>query len=344
MAIPPGARLAVQAAATVGVVALWATAIAPQINPNYLQVVDYIGINIVMAVSLNLINGHTGQFSIGHAGFMALGAYGSAAITYYGGPHVLPWLTDAIGLPKGAAEGMLLNGAMLAGGLLAAIAGVVVGIPTLRLRGDYLAIATLGFGEIIRVIILNLDVVGGARGFTDIPDLAGPFWIFLWAAITVLVVARLVASTKGLAFLAVREDEIAAEAVGISTTRTKVTAFLIGAFFAGIGGGLFAHNVTYLHTNMFTFMKSIEFIVMVVLGGMGSISGSVLAAIVLTTLPEALRAIDKYRMVMYAALLIVLMLTRPQGLMGNRELRLSRLMAVFRGRRGGVARAPGAAS
>ncbi|MFN7952978.1 MAG: branched-chain amino acid ABC transporter permease [bacterium] len=320
MARLPMLRLLVQIALGTAILSVWAVVLAPRINPYQLQVVNYIGINVVMAVSLNLINGHTGQFSIGHAGFMALGAYGSAAITYYGGPHVLPWLGDTLGLPLAVANGLLLNGAMLAGGLLAAFAGLVVGIPTLRLRGDYLAIATLGFGEIIRVIILNLDVVGGARGFTDIPELAGTFWIFAWAVITVAVIARIVGSTRGLAFLSIREDEIAAEAVGISTTRTKVAAFLLGAFFAGIGGGLFAHNVTYLHTNTFTFMKSIEYIAMVVLGGMGSITGSVVAAVVLTTLPEALRAIEKYRMVIYAALLIVLMLTRPQGLMGRREL------------------------
>ncbi len=342
MARNPTLRLVLQIAATIALLSLWALVLAPRINPYQLQVVSYIGINIVMAVSLNLINGHTGQFSIGHAGFMALGAYGSAAITFYGGPHVLPWLAETLGLPTVVANGLLLNVAMLAGGLLAALAGLVVGIPTLRLRGDYLAIATLGFGEIIRVIILNLDVVGGARGFTDIPELAGPFWIFAWAIVTVTVIARVVGSTRGLAFLSIREDEIAAEAVGISTTRTKVGAFLLGAFFAGIGGGLFAHNLTYLHTNTFTFMKSIEYIAMVVLGGMGSITGSVVAAIVLTTLPEALRAIDKYRMVIYAALLIVLMLTRPQGLMGRRELSFDaiRRKLTRRGRaaaQGGVA-------
>lgn len=336
MATNATARLVLQASAALAVVTVWARWIAPHVNPYQLQVINYIGINVVMAVSLNLINGHTGQFSIGHAGFMALGAYGSAAITFYGGPHLLPWLSGTLGLAEGTAKALLLNGAMLAGGGLAALAGVVVGIPTLRLRGDYLAIATLGFGEIIRVIILNLDVVGGARGFTDIPELAGTFWIFLWAFVTVAVIARIVGSTKGLAYLAIREDEVAAEAVGISTTRTKVSAFLLGAFFAGIGGGLFAHNVTYLHTNMFTFMKSIEYIVMVVLGGMGSITGSVVAAVVLTALPEALRAIEKYRMVMYSMLLIVLMLTRPQGLMGRHELSFAAIRRRLAVRKGGA--------
>ena len=174
MATNATARLVLQASAALAVVTVWARWIAPHVNPYQLQVINYIGINVVMAVSLNLINGHTGQFSIGHAGFMALGAYGSAAITFYGGPHLLPWLSGTLGLAEGTAKALLLNGAMLAGGGLAALAGVVVGIPTLRLRGDYLAIATLGFGEIIRVIILNLDVVGGARELREIPDVKLP--------------------------------------------------------------------------------------------------------------------------------------------------------------------------
>lgn len=260
-------RQTLGAALTVALVAAWAYGLAPHINAYYLQVLNYIGINIVMAVSLNLINGHTGQFSIGHAGFMAIGAYVSAAISYFAGPAILRLLPQGAGLPHWVADGVLLNLAMVTGGLAAALAGVFVGIPTLRLRGDYLAIATLGFGEIIRVVILNLDVVGGARGFTDIPALADSFWIYLWAVITIVVVARVVGSTRGLAFLSVREDEIAAEAVGVSTTRTKVTAFLIGAFFAGIGGGLFAHNLTYLNPETFNFLKSVEYIVMVVLEG-----------------------------------------------------------------------------
>ena len=184
-----------------------------------------------------------------------------------------------------------------------------MGIPTLRLKSDYLAIATLGFGEIIRVVILNLDVVGGARGFTGIPALAGFFWVYLFAVVTVLTVHRMVRSARGLAFLAVREDDLAAEVMGIDATRYKVTAFLVGSFFAGIAGGLFAHFDAYLHTNSFTFMRSIEIIVMVVLGGMGSISGSIASAALLTVLPEVLRGVGEYRMVIYSATLIVLMLT-----------------------------------
>jgi branched-chain amino acid transport system permease protein len=201
------------------------------------------------------------------------------------------------------------------------------------LKSDYLAIATLGFGEIIRVVILNLDVVGGARGFGDIPALAGFFWVYLFVVLVIVVVHRMVRSARGLAFLAVREDDLAASVMGLDATRFKVTAFVVGSFFAGIAGGLFAHFLTYLHTNSFTFMRSIEIIVMVVLGGMGSITGSVAAAGILTVLPELLRPLKEFRMVIYSALLIVLMLTRPQGVFGDRELSLSGLRERLRRRR-----------
>jgi branched-chain amino acid transport system permease protein len=299
------------------------------LNPYLVQVLTYIGINIILAVSLNLINGYTGQFSLGHAGFMALGAYASAAVTYYGAP-VIAGLTG--GFP--GTDTVLFLFGLVVGGLVAALAGLLVGIPSLRLRGDYLAIATLGLGEIIRVVILNLDFVGGARGFTGIPERTDLAWVYLGAALTILVVHRMVASTRGRAFLAIREDEIAAEAMGIPTTRYKVIAFVVGAFFAGLGGGLFAHSVTYLHTNTFQFLKSIEFVVMVVLGGMGSITGSVIAAAVLTVLPELLRAAQELRMVIYSLLLIILMVARPEGLLGLREIRVSRIAPRFRrGRR-----------
>jgi branched-chain amino acid transport system permease protein len=201
--------------------------------------------------------------------------------------------------------------------LLAALAGLLVGIPTLRLRGDYLAIATLGFGEIIRVVILNLDFVGGARGFGDIPEYANFFWIYAPLLFCVICIYNLISSPKGKALLAIREDEIASESIGINVTRYKVTAFLIGSFWAGIGGGLFAHLNTYLHTNSFGFMKSVEFVVMVVLGGMGSIVGSLAAATLLTLLPEALRVASEWRMIIYSLLLIFLMILRPQGILGK---------------------------
>ena len=300
------------------------------LNPYYYQVLVLIGINVILAVSLNLINGFTGLFSIGHAGFMAIGAYTSAAVSVYGGPGLHGAIDPLIG--TSAADTILLLVAIGAGSVLAAIAGVLVGIPALRLKSDYLAIATLGFGEIIRVIILNLDVIGGARGLGDIPALAGFFWVYLFVIITILTVHRIVRSARGLALLAVREDDLAADVMGIDATRFKVTAFLIGSFFAGIAGGLFAHFLTYLHTNSFTFMRSIEIIVMVVLGGMGSITGSVASAGLLTVLPEVLRPLKEFRMVIYSALLILLMLTRPQGVLGDRELDLRPWLARLRGR------------
>jgi len=212
------------------------------------------------------------------------------------------------------------------------VAGLLVGIPTLRLKGDYLAIVTLGFGEIIRVILQNLDQVGGARGYSVLHNWTNFFWTFGLAAVTVYVIAALVNSTYGRGFIAVHDDEIAAEAVGLNPTKYKVSAFVIGAFFAGLAGGLYAHSKQYLTPGGFGFMQSIAFVVMVILGGMGNTIGVVLAAILLTLLPEGLRAlagvpqlpgvarpfplswIGDTRMMIYSLLLIVLMLTRPQGL------------------------------
>ena len=290
-------------------------------NPYYFQVLMLIGINIVLAVSLNLVNGFTGQFSIGHAGFMAVGAYTSAMFTLkLGAGLAASWAF----LPSPVAQGLVLLMALVAGGLLAAVAGWIVGLPSLRLRGDYLAIVTLGFGEIIRVLILNIDAIGAARGLPGIPQYSTFFWVFGTAVLVIVVARRIATSTHGRALFAIRDDEVAAEALGVDTTRYKVLAFVLGAFFAGVAGGLFAHFLSYLNPSSFTFLKSIEVIAMVVLGGMGSITGSVLAAIVLTLLPEVLRSVKELRMVIYSLMLIVLMITRPQGLMGTSELNLSR--------------------
>ena len=292
----------------------------------YHHVIVMMGINIILAVSLNVINGHAGQFSLGHAGFMAVGAYFAAWLTFY---HLGPLVAR---LPEGtsrfAAQNTLFVAAVLLGGVVAAVAGYVVGLPSLRLRGDYLALVTLGFGEIIRVVILNIDAIGAARGLSGIPPWSSFFWVFFFAVVTIIVARRLIRSSVGRAFLAVREDEIAAEAMGVDTTKYKVKAFMIGSCLAGVAGGLFAHYTpAYLNPTMFTFTKSFEVVAMVVLGGLGSISGSVVAAVILTFLPEALRNVKDYipggrdpRMVIYALMLIVLMLTRPQGLFGRREL------------------------
>jgi branched-chain amino acid transport system permease protein len=278
-----------------------------KINSYWLFIAYDIGINIILAVSLNLINGYTGQFSLGHAGFMAVGAYTGAVITNQFG-ELNPFLSGAVFL-----------GALLAGGLLAAVAGLLVGIPTLRLRGDYLAIVTLGFGEIIRVIFQNMQSVGGARGLSVMHGWTNFFWAFGFAAVTVYVVTALVHSTYGRGFIAVRDDEVAASAMGISTTKYKVTAFVVGAFFAGIAGGLYAHSKQFITPGGFGFMQSIAIVVMVILGGMGNTVGVIIAAILLTLLPEFLRPVAEYRMIIYSLLLIILMLTRPQGLFSLRK-------------------------
>ena len=288
------------------VASLIMTAFEGQFNAYMLQILIYIGINIVLASSLNLINGFAGQFSLGHAGFMAIGAYTASVITV------------SMHLGKGnAMTPLFFFLALLCGGLMAAVFGLLVGIPSLRLKGDYLAITTLGFGEIIRVIVQNLDFLGGARGFTGIPKIANSFWVFTSAAVLIFLIYNLMNSTYGKGFIAISDDEIGAEAMGISSSRYKVIAFITGAFFAGIAGGLYAHFVTYINPTQFGFLKSIEIVVMVIVGGMGSIFGVIISAVLLTILPEALRSIAEYRMVIYSLLLVIIMISRPQGLFGR---------------------------
>ena len=278
-------------------------------DPYYLDVLTGIGINIILAVSLNLVNGYTGQFSLGHAGFMSVGAYLSAGITLFLGPRLL-------GEDGGMAltQGILFFFALVAGGLGAALAGLLVGVPSLRLKGDYLALVTLGFGEIIRVIFQNVEFLGGALGLNGIPAYTTIFWVLAFGALAVFTVTCLVNSTYGRGFLATKDDEIAAEAVGLNTTRYKIVAFVVGAFFAGAAGGLYGHFKMTITPTGFDFTKSIEIVVMVILGGMGNTLGVILAAILLTLLPEVLRPIAEYRMILYSFLLIVLMISRPQGL------------------------------
>lgn len=278
----------------------------------YLQILSLVAINIVLVVSLNLVNGFTGQLSLGHAGFLAIGAYSSAYLTARMDVPFLP--------------------AIFGGALLAAVMGVVMGLPTLRLRGDYLAIATLGMCEVIRVMINNIDAVGGARGFAGIPKYTDFSVAFFFAVLTIVVIRNLVYSDHGRALIAIREDEIAADAMGINVTFYKVAAFTISAFFAGLAGGLFAHYMQYMspQQSQIGFLRSIEILIMVVLGGLGSITGSVLAAILLTVLPEVLRFFSEYRMIIYPLVLLLIMLYRPQGLMGNKEWGLDTVKSIFR--------------
>ncbi len=306
-----------------------------------------IGINIILAVSLNMVNGLTGQFSIGHAGFMALGAYGSIVLTYYGGFA----LFGDVGKHLGVAGYGLYLGSILLGGLVAALAGLIVGLPSLRLRGDYLAIVTLGFGEIIRVLLQNTSSVlgpeemskvsawlrpfhlGGSLGFSHGQSYNSLGWTYAAVGLTLLIAYRIRESTHGRAFLSVRENDIAAEAVGIDTTRYKVTAFVLAAFFAGVAGALFAHQLgagTASRPEEFNFMKSFEAVIMVVLGGMGSISGAAIAAVALSLMTELLRSVPELhtqvlglsmtvdpaslRLITYALLLILVMILRPARL------------------------------
>ena len=280
---------------------------------NY-QILVLIGVNIILAVSLNLINGFTGQFSIGHAGFYAVGAYTSAALVRYAGPSVRVLVSF---LPAVAQDAVLLLMGLLGAALVAGLAGLAVGIPSLRLRGDYLAIVTLGFGEIIRVLILNIDAIGGARGFSGIPQLSNFFWVYLFVLITIGTVHNLVDSSYGRAFVSIRDDEIAAEAMGVDTTRFKVLSFVISSMFAGIAGGLFGHFTMYLHPNSFTFVASFYVIIMIVIGGLGSIEGAVLGAVVFTVVLEMFRGFGAFRLINFSVLLVLIMIYRPEGLLGS---------------------------
>jgi branched-chain amino acid transport system permease protein len=323
----PLARTAVALAAALAALVLADQFLPRVLNPYYLTMLARILIAVLAAVSLQLVNGFTGQFSIGHAGFMAVGAYTGAALSVYASAPLLDDLQAWV--PMWVARVLYFPIPLVIGGLAASVAGLLVGIPALRLRGDYLAIATLGFGEIIRIAILNIDVVGGARGFSltaqsgidlryeSIGMIGGV------VLVSIALIARLVYSAGGLAFRAVREDETAAEAMGIATTRVKVEAFAVASFFAGVAGALFAHSEGYVHTNSFTFVRSFEIMAFVVLGGLGSLTGAALAAAVLTAAPEVLRGFGEWRMVLYSLLIIATMLVRPQGLLGSRELPLA---------------------
>lgn len=349
-----------------------------------------IGFAIIAASSLNLVNGHTGQFSLGHAGFMAVGAYIGSIVSKgtilplldYSYFSELSWDWNAV--HKGIGSVLLvllqtvgwlltfllncvvgiLNGAigatsalpgavrfpiaLLVGGCLAGLTGFLVGVPSLRLRGDYLAIVTLGFNEIIRVLVQNCPPLGAQTGLTGIPAETNFFWTFAFVAITIYVIHNLVNSTYGRGFLAVRDDEIAAEAMGINTTRYKVMAFVVAAFFAGIAGGLYAHFRQFITPERFNFIESVNVVVMVIIGGMGSIWGVALAATLLTIVPEMLRKLGgsdwlaqttmnfttgmppeqqefvlrrvkdffSNRMIFFSIILIVVMIVRPQGLFG----------------------------
>lgn len=269
------------------------------VDIRYQNLLITICINIILAVSLHVIIGITGQFSIGHAGFLAVGAYISAIFTM---KLDLPFLV-----------------AILAGAVVAAIAGIIIGVPTLRLKGDYLAIATLGFAEIIRIIFVNIDYVGGAAGM-QVSQQSTWTTAFVLVVITIIFIANFTKSRHGRACIAIREDEIAADSMGINTTYYKVVAFTLGSFFAGVAGAIYAHNFYIIQPTAFGFLKSFDILIYVVLGGLGSLSGAVIAAVFLTIVSDYLQAFPSTRMILYSLVLIFVMLYRPTGLMGTKEI------------------------
>lgn len=294
-------------------------------------VIDYIvriimqcGINAILAVGLNLINGTTGQFSLGHAGFMAVGAYATAFAVI----HLESWLGfNASNIPAPWMQGLLLSLGLLVGALFAGLAGLLVGAPSLRLRGDYLAIVTLGFAEIIRLLFTNSEALGGATGYSGgrplgLPNYTNFFWVFLWAILLITLIGNFTFSSYGRALRAIREDEIATEALGMNTTRLKVLASVISAAAVGVAGGLYAHLNNVIRPDDFKMDRSVAMIVMILVGGLGSVSGAIIGAIFVGVTLEAMRDIQQYRLLAYSLLLIGLMIARPQGLLGSRELRL----------------------
>ncbi len=344
------------------------------IEDYFVHIFNLCGIAIILAVSLNVVNGLAGQFSLGHAGFMAIGAYSSAYLTtkltyfdaatqdYVSQEPLLAGVQQTlanIGLGAGLAHTTTFLLALLIAGLVSAAAAFLIGAPTLKLKGDYLAIATLGVGEIIIILLQDFDKVGGAAGLSNIPSLpslpgigeipgvgvqagaSATFWILAVACATVLFSLHLQRSTFGRALIAVRENEVAAELMGLRATRLKVMAFVYGAFFAGIAGALFAHYRLFVVPKDFDYVRSIEVVVMLVLGGLGSLTGAIVGAIAMTILPEALRPVETklempgIRMVVYSLTLVLLMLFRPQGLFGQRELSLKLLRRFLPGSRKG---------
>jgi len=267
------------------------------IDAYYLRIMIFIGINIILALGLNIITGVTGQLSMGHAGFMSLGAYTAAILSvHFATPFFL---------------------AIVAGALMAALFGFLIGIPTLRLEGDYLAMVTIGFAEIVRVFFLNFEPGGKAVGFSGIPQSTTFTTVWLIVIVVILLNTKFFKSRVGRSLYAIRENEIAAEACGVDTTRMKVLAFTVGSLLGGLGGGLYAHYMYYINPQDFGFMKSIEILNMVVLGGMGSIPGTILGVVILTLAPEVLRVVAEYRLLFYGALLVILMIFRPNGLLGD---------------------------
>lgn len=277
------------------------------INFYYQSILFTIGINMILAISLNLIIGVTGQFSLGHAGFMCIGAYAAAIITK-SNPNLGGFFV-----------------AVIVGGIISALVALIVAIPTLRLKGDYLAIATLGFSEIVRIIVLNMKITNGAAGLFGIPKLTTWPLLIVCILVSLLVVLNFSRSAPGRACISIREDEIASEAMGINTTKYKTIAFVIGAVLASLAGALYACNFYVVKPDLFTFNKSVDILILVVFGGMGSYTGSMIAAIVIGIINMYLQNFADIRMIIYGATLVLIMVFRPEGLLGTKEFTFSGL-------------------
>jgi branched-chain amino acid transport system permease protein len=324
------AILNILAVAALGLFIWWAE---DNLDGYMIQILNLIAVNIILALSLNLIYGFTGLFSLGHAGFMAIGAYVcSILILAPEQKEMLFILEPAYDWVQSAQAPFFV--AVVAGGLIAALFGVLVGIPLLRLGDDYLGMATLGFAEIVRVVAMNIPrVTNGALGFKGIPDHANLWWNFGWCVLTLFVIIRLIGSNSGNVFKAIRDDETAAKAMGIDVFRQKLLSFTIGAFFAGVGGALLGSLLATIDPKMFTFVLTFNVLMIVVTGGLGSITGSVLAGIAITILLEWLRFVENpvyigewelpgipgMRMVVFSLALIIIILFRREGFMGKRE-------------------------
>ncbi len=277
------------------------------LNQYVVLIMIYVGINIILSTSLNLINGYMGEFSVGHAGFMAVGAYVSAILTTKVIPaNLAPWLFPLV---------------VIAGGVGAALIGVLVAVPSFKTRGDYLAIVTLAFLMIVKSVIENIEAIGGPRGIPGVTLLTTLPWTFIWVVVTVWVIRNFVYSNFGRGVLSIREDEIASDLMSVNSRQVKMLAFVISSFFAGVAGALFAHVLQFISPRVFDIIKSTDILIMVYLGGIGSIAGSILGAVIFTILLEVLRPLGMWRMVLMPLVLVILMIYRPQGIMGLREFR-----------------------
>ena len=277
------------------------------ISPYYQLILMYVGINTIMTVSLNLVNGYMGEFSVGHAGFMAVGAYVAALLTMYvWPPDLVAWLFPVT---------------IIIAGLCTALVGLVVAIPSFRTRGDYLAIVTLAFNMIVKSVIENIDAIGGPRGIPGIDKLTTMPWVFFWTVLSLWVIRNFIYSNYGRGVLSIREDEIASDLMSVNTRQVKMLTFLVSSFFAGVGGALFGHLLQFISPRVFDIIKSTDFLIMVYLGGIGSIGGSILGPATYTLLLEILRPLQVWRFVLMPLMLVFLMLYRPRGIMGLREFR-----------------------